>query len=99
MNLIDNAGKASKQGDVIEIFTEDNTITVKDHGKGIPEYEISKINSAVLYGGQITPAKRREASASGLALATEIARLHGARLEFESEPGKGTTVKVVFENA
>jgi signal transduction histidine kinase len=33
----------------------------------------------------------------GLAIADEIARLHGARLEFESEIGRGTKAKVVFE--
>ena len=34
----------------------------------------------------------------GLALTQEIARLHGAKLVFESKVGIGTTVKVVFEH-
>ena len=32
----------------------------------------------------------------GLALCQRIAELHGTALEFESEPGKGTTVRVAL---
>ena len=32
----------------------------------------------------------------GLALCQRIAELHGTELEFESEPGKGTTVRVAL---
>lgn len=32
----------------------------------------------------------------GLALCQRIAELHGTRLEYESEPGKGTTVRVLL---
>ena len=32
----------------------------------------------------------------GLALCQRIAELHGTKLEFESEPGKGTTVRVLL---
>ena len=34
----------------------------------------------------------------GLSLCAEIARLHHARLEIESRPEAGTTVKVVFQD-
>ena len=33
----------------------------------------------------------------GLALCSEIARLHGARLQIESEPRKGTCVSIIFD--
>lgn len=46
-NLIDNAIKASKSGQQIEVFAEETngvlTISVKDHGIGIPKEEINKI--------------------------------------------------------
>lgn len=46
-NLIDNAIKASKSGQEIEVFAEETngilTIAVKDHGIGIPKEEINKI--------------------------------------------------------
>lgn len=97
INLIDNAGKASKEGGIIELSAHENTITVKDHGKGIPENEIGKITQP-FYMVDKSRSRKAGGIGLGLALAEEIARLHGAELKFESEPGKGTTVKVVFGN-
>ena len=34
----------------------------------------------------------------GLALCQRIAELHGTTLEYESEPGKGTTVRVLLRD-
>ena len=34
---------------------------------------------------------------AALALCPEIARLHGARLQIESEPRKGTCVSIIFD--
>jgi len=97
INLIDNAGKASKLGDIIEVIADDKTIFVKDHGKGISQEELSKITQP-FYMVDKSRAKKAGGIGLGLALAEEIANLHGARLEFQSEVGKGTTAKVVFEN-
>ena len=97
LNLIDNAGKASDQGDTIELSAQGDTIAVKDCGKGIPLEEIDKITQP-FYMVDKSRSKKAGGIGLGLALADEIARLHGARLEFESTPGKGTTVKVVFEH-
>ena len=97
LNLIDNAGKASRPGDIIELFAEGDTIAVKDHGKGIPGEEIGKITQP-FYMVDKSRSKKAGGIGLGLALAEEIVRLHGAKLVFESAPGKGTTVKVVFEN-
>jgi signal transduction histidine kinase len=98
LNLIDNAGKASKPGDNIEITAHQNVIAVTDHGRGIPESEISKITQP-FYMVDKSRSRKAGGIGLGLALAAEIARLHGAKLEFDSEPGKGTTAKVVFEHA
>lgn len=97
LNLIDNAGKASKKGDTIELSAQGDTITVKDHGKGIPESEIAKITQP-FYMVDKSRSRKAGGIGLGLALAEEIARIHGARLEFESALGEGTTVKVVFGN-
>lgn len=98
LNLIDNAGKASNPGDTIELSIEENTITVKDHGKGIPPEEIGKITQP-FYMVDKSRSKKAGGIGLGLALAEQIARLHGAKLLFESVPGEGTTVKVVFGHA
>ncbi len=96
LNLIDNAGKASNSGDTIEMAAADNVISVTDHGRGIPKAELGRITQP-FYMVDKSRSRKAGGIGLGLALAEEIARLHGARLEFKSEPGKGTTAKVVFE--
>lgn len=98
INLIDNAGKASRPGDTIEISAQGDTISVIDHGKGIPPDELKRITQP-FYMVDKSRSRKAGGIGLGLALAEEIARLHGARLVFESELGRGTTVMVVFDNA
>ncbi|MEA5047062.1 MAG: HAMP domain-containing sensor histidine kinase [Eubacteriales bacterium] len=97
LNLIDNAGKASRPGDTIELSARGNTLFVRDHGCGMPKEELDKITQP-FYRIDRSRSKKAGGIGLGLALAEEIARLHHARLEFLSEPGAGTTVKVVFQN-
>lgn len=97
LNLIDNAGKASQPGGIIELSALGGAISVKDRGKGIPESEIDKITQP-FYMVDKSRSRKAGGIGLGLALAAEIARLHGASLEFESGLGKGTTVKVVFQD-
>ena len=97
LNLIDNAGKASRMGDTIELTAEGNVIVVRDHGKGIPRDEMDKITQP-FYMVDKSRSKKAGGIGLGLALASEIAKLHGATLDIESTVGKGTTVKVVFEH-
>ena len=97
LNLVDNAGKASKPGNVIELAAQRNVFYVKDYGIGIAKEEIEKICQPFY----MTDKSRNRKNASiglGLALVAEIAKLHGAKLEIDSKPGKGTSVKVVLEN-
>lgn len=98
LNLIDNAGKASRPGDTIEVLARGNVISVSDHGLGMPKEELDKITQP-FYMIDRSRAKKTGGIGLGLALAEEIARLHGAHLAFESEPGVGTTAKVVFDDA
>lgn len=97
LNLIDNAGKASQPGGTIELCARGNVISVTDHGKGIPKEELDKITQP-FYMVDKSRARKAGGIGLGLALADEIARLHHARLEFESEPGAGTIAKVVFDD-
>ena len=98
LNLIDNGGKASSSGKIIELLAQGNTLYVVDHGKGIPSEEVSKITRP-FYMVDKSRSKKSGGMGLGLALCEEIARLHQARLEFEETPGGGTTVKVVFNHA
>lgn len=98
LNLIDNAGKASEPGGAIELTARDGTIAVTDHGRGIAPEELGRITQP-FYTGDQSRSRKAGGIGLGLALAEEIARLHGARLAFESAPGAGTTAKVIFRDA
>ena len=99
-NLIDNAIKASKAGQRIDVFAQQEDevliICVQDYGIGIPKEELHKIMQPFY---MIDKSRTRKAGGAGLGLAlcTEIAKLHGARLQIESEPGKGTCVRIIFD--
>lgn len=97
LNLIDNAGKASPRGSVIALWARGNIISVSDSGHGIPPEELHRLTEP-FYMVDKARSRKQGGMGLGLALAQEIARLHGAHLAFESEVGKGTTVKVVFEH-
>lgn len=97
LNLIDNAGKASPRGSVIALRARGDIISVSDSGHGIPPEELYRLTEP-FYMVDKARSRKQGGMGLGLALAQEIARLHGAHLAFESEVGKGTTVKVVFEH-
>lgn len=96
VNLLDNAVKASKPGSEIELKAWDNTILVRDHGKGIPEEEISRVTEA-FYMVDKSRSKKAGGIGLGLAICQRIAQIHGARLSIESTLGEGTSVYVIFE--
>lgn len=97
LNLIDNAGKASPRGSVIALRARGNIISVSDSGHGIPPEELHRLTEP-FYMVDKARSRKQGGMGLGLALAQEVARLHGAHLAFESEVGKGSTVKVVFEH-
>ena len=95
INLIDNAMKASKEGDTIRVEAKDGCIFVEDHGKGIAAEEIPKITEA-FYMVDKSRSKKAGGIGLGLALCTQIVKLHHAKMGITSEPGKGTQIRVVF---
>ena len=97
LNLIDNAGKASPRGSVIALRAQGDIISVSDSGHGIPPEELHRLTEP-FYMVDKARSRKQGGMGLGLALAQEIARLHRAHLAFESEVGKGSTVKVVFEH-
>lgn len=96
VNLIDNAIKASKEGDEIRVAAGNSRITVRDQGKGIPENEIPKITEA-FYMVDKSRSKKAGGIGLGLALCRQIAELHHMHLEIESKLGEGTAVSVVLD--
>ena len=92
VNLIDNAMKASKEGDTIYVEAAGTCILVEDHGRGIPAEEIPKITEA-FYMVDKSRSKKAGGIGLGLALCTQIVKLHGAKMEIKSKPGVGTQIR------
>ena len=96
LNLLDNAFKSGTDivrltGKVSEQAEERYVIRVEDHGRGIPEEQLSRITEA-FYMVDKARSRKEHGAGLGLALCQKIAELHGTSLQYESKEGKGTTV-------
>lgn len=91
VNLIDNAVKASKQGDKVLVFVKDGCIYVSDHGRGIPAEEQEKILEP-FYMIDKSRSRQHGGAGLGLAITTRILQVHNWTMQIESEEGKGTTI-------
>lgn len=91
VNLVDNAYKASENGGKIFMKADEQGITVKDQGQGIPEEELNRVTEA-FYMVDKSRSRSFGGAGLGLALCKEIAELHGARLIIKSIEGTGTSV-------
>lgn len=100
INLIDNARKAGKKGQQIELFGRNEeggyAFYVRDHGRGMKKEELEKITEP-FYMIDKSRSRAQNGAGLGLALCSKIAELHGTKLEYDSEPGKGTTVRVLLK--
>lgn len=100
INLVDNARKASHKNSTIELFgkVEDGgyALYVKDQGRGMPKEELTKITEP-FYMIDKSRSRAQNGAGLGLALCQRIAELHNTKLEYDSEVGKGTTVRVLLK--
>ena len=98
-NLVGNAVKASEPGQPVEVQAAEGgdtvTLTVADHGCGIPQSEISRVTEP-FYMVDKSRARKQGGSGLGLALCKRIAEVHGSDLHIESTPGEGTRVSVIL---
>ena len=95
INLVDNAAKASKEGNTIDLMAHGDTITVTDHGTGIPKDELPRIFEP-FYRVDKSRSRQSGGAGLGLALVQRIAAAHRAKITVESSAGKGTAVSVIF---
>ena len=101
---MDNAIKFSQAGSVITVWVEEETLDdsraiftfyCKDQGVGMSEDFIAHAFDMFSQESE-TSRSRYEGTGLGLAIVKHIIAKSHANLELESEPGKGTTIKVVF---
>jgi signal transduction histidine kinase len=103
LNLLSNAVKFSPKGTEVLVAADAGAdgsieIAVCDRGCGMTAEEIAlavqpfrQVNSVI--------AKRSEGTGLGLPLAVRLVKLHGGRLDIDSQPGKGTVARARFPAA
>ena len=98
-NLCDNAIRYNNPGGSVDVQTyarEDHTyLIVKDTGIGISKEHQERIFER-FYRVDKSRSKSTGGTGLGLAIVKHIIAKSHANRELESEPGKGTTIKVVF---
>ena len=99
MNLLDNAVKYSNGNKSIEVTVrgsrDEVSISVRDHGIGIPPSERKKIFEKFyrVGSGLVHDVK---GSGLGLSIVEHVAKAHGGHVEVESEVGEGSTFTIVL---
>ena len=95
LNLLDNAIKHGGEGKRVrvEAYAEAQTlvISVRDFGAGIPADELAHVKERFYKGSS-----KARGSGIGLAIADEIMKLHGGRLDIQSVVGEGTVATMVL---
>jgi len=94
-NLIDNAMKASRESQTIELYTRDNVIVVSDSGCGIPPEEIDRITEP-FYMVDKSRSRQSGGAGIGLSLVSKILRIHDMKMDIESEINVGTKINLHF---
>ncbi len=93
VNIIDNALKYTESGGSITVSSREEDgfvqVTVSDTGCGIPPEHLPNVKKKFYKANQLV-----RGSGIGLAVADEIAAMHGGSLHIESQVGVGTVVTV-----
>jgi two-component system phosphate regulon sensor histidine kinase PhoR len=99
VNLLSNAHKYGGTPPKVKLRAfatpEGVGFDVTDNGEGIPRPEQRRIFEK-FYRIDDRLSRTREGSGLGLAIVNHIARAHRARISVESEPGRGSTFRIVL---
>lgn len=99
VNLTDNAIKACEPGGSVKIaaYIENGqkVLEVRDTGRGMTREQLNHITEA-FYRVDKARCRAEGGVGLGLSICEQIAARHGAELRFESQPGLGTTTKIIF---
>ena len=101
-NLCDNAIKYNRAGGRVDVTVaadaDGSSITVADTGIGIaPEHQGRVFER--FYRVDKSHSKASGGTGLGLSIVKHAVQYHHGRIELESTPGTGTTIRVVFPNA
>ncbi len=98
-NLIENAARASESGATVWFYLWEEAdafcMSVQDQGIGMEAEELNRITDA-FYRVDKARSRSNGGAGIGLSLCDLIVKKHSGVMEFESEPGTGTTVTVIL---
>lgn len=99
-NILENALKFSEPGKgAVEVVVREEAgaavVEVRDHGIGIPPEDLPFVFEP-FFRVDRSRSKKTGGYGLGLGLCNNIVRAHGGSIEVESEPGRGTLVRVVL---
>ncbi len=98
-NLIENAARASESGKRIWLTVDKAEgllrMQIKDEGIGMEPHELERITDA-FYRVDKARSRSNGGAGIGLNLCDLIVKKHAGTMQFESQPGKGTTVTVLL---
>lgn len=95
-NLIDNACKFSEFRKVnceLSFENENLVLLVEDQGCGMSEETITRIYEPFYRAPE---SRNQDGFGIGMAVAARVFKLHEAAMEIDSEPGKGTAIRIKF---
>jgi two-component system, OmpR family, sensor histidine kinase MprB len=95
-NLLDNAVKWNPPDEPIEVVLEGSTLSVRDHGGGIPPEDLPKVFDRFY---RAAGARRLPGSGLGLAIVRQVAEAHGASVSAANEAGGGARFSLSFPAA
>lgn len=98
-NLCDNAIKYNVDNGMVDVMLSESNnhikLTVRDTGIGIPQSEQKRIFER-FYRVDKSHSKAIGGTGLGLSIVKHAAIYHNAEIKLKSEPGKGTTITVMF---
>jgi len=89
-NLLENAGKWSRDGSSVDVILDHGELTVRDYGPGIAPEDRERVFDRFY---RATAARSLPGAGLGLAIVHEVAEAHGGSVSAEEAPGGGALLR------
>ncbi len=90
-NLLDNAALHGGRRGPVEVTVDETGLTVRDHGDGIPEADLSHVFDRFFRGAN---SRSRQGSGLGLAIVSQVAQQHHGTITAANAPDGGAVFKL-----
>ncbi|KYG29350.1 sensor histidine kinase [Alkalihalobacillus trypoxylicola] len=95
LNFIQNAFVHNDANVLVSLVITDDYMVIEDNGKGIKSEDLEQIFERYYRG---TNTEHIQGTGLGMAIARDIIEAHGGKVEITSQHGKGTSIRIWFEN-